>query len=77
MILPVKYLDLSLKYFHQESLTSTIFWRIGRKMNNLTIEINNDDWNDYKEYIKSLKDSELSALNDDSKDDSEPDDTIY
>jgi hypothetical protein len=46
-------------------------------MNNLTIEINNDDWNDYKEYIKSLKDSELSALNDDSKDDSEPDDTIY
>ena len=46
-------------------------------MNNLTIEINNDSWNDYKEYIKSLKDSELCALNDDSKDDSEPEDTIY
>lgn len=46
-------------------------------MDNLTIEINNDAWNDYKEYIKSLNDSELSALNDESGDESEPDDTIY
>ena len=46
-------------------------------MNNLTIEINNDAWNDYKEYIISLRDSELGALNDESEDDSESDDTIY